>query len=66
MDNINSQYKGEIISEHHASGIASITKPDIQSKSNINVISDADADVEREAFLTTAKHNAAIMFAKYL
>lgn len=66
MGNINSQYKGKIMSEHHVSDITSITKSDIQSKSNIKVTSDADAAVEREAFLTTAKRNAAIMFAKYL
>lgn len=66
MSNIKSQYKGGVISECKATDIKSTTQSDVQSKTNVKVVSDIEAAKEREAFLTTAKRNAAIMFAKYL
>lgn len=62
MSNIDSLYNGKIVSEHKTSKITSKTVSQVQSKTALNVLSAA----EKAAFLTTAKHNASIMFAKYL
>jgi len=66
MNKITSQYKGKIVSEHQTAKIKSSTVSHVESKSNLHVTSDVEAAAERAAFLTTAKHNASIMFAKYL
>lgn len=66
MSNINSQYKGKLVSMHEGSKMTSTTVSDLKSKTDLHVISDAEAAAERAAFLTTAKRNASIMFAKYL
>lgn len=67
MSNIDSLYNGKIVSEHKTSKITSKTVSQVQSKTALNVLSDAEAAAaEKAAFLTTAKHNASIMFAKYL
>ena len=62
MSNIDSLYNGKIVSEHKTSKITSKTVSQVQSKTALSVLSAA----EKAAFLTTAKHNASIMFAKYL
>ena len=67
MNEIRSQYNGKITSEHPSQKITSTTKSDFTSKADLDVRSEfKDKEEERAAFLTTAKRNAAIMFAKYL
>ena len=66
MNKINSQYKGKVASEHQTAKIKSSTVSHVVSKSNLHVSSDIEEARERAAFLTTAKRNASIMFAKYL
>ena len=56
MNNITSMYKSEITSK---------STINIESCTDLNVESNI-ANREREAFLLTAKHNASIMFSKYL
>ena len=58
MSNIDSLYNGKIVSEHKTSKITSKTVSQVQSKTALNVLSDAEAAAEKAAFLTTAKHNA--------
>lgn len=67
MNEIRSQYTGKITSEHPLQKITSTTKSDIASKADLDVRSEfKNKEEERAAFLTTAKRNAGIMFAKYL
>lgn len=67
MNEIRSQYTGKITSEHPSQKIMSTTKSNITSKAELDVRSEfKDKEEERTAFLTTAKRNAGIMFAKYL
>lgn len=66
MSNIDSLYKGKIVSEHNPLKVTSKTDSHVQSKTDLNIVSDAEVAAERAAFLTTAKRNASIMFAKYL
>ncbi len=67
MNEIKSQYAGKITSEHPAQKITSTTKSTIISKADLDARSEfKDKEEERAAFLTTAKRNAGIMFAKYL
>ena len=66
MSKVTSQYKGKIVSEHHATKLMSVSTSHVESKTKHHVTSDAEAAAERAAFLTTAKRNASIMFAKYL
>lgn len=67
MNEIKSQYTGKITSEHPSLKINSTTKSDITSKAELEAKSEfKDKEEERAAFLTTAKRNAAIMFAKHL
>lgn len=67
MNDTRSQYTGKITSEHPSQKITSTTKSNITSKSELDVSSEfKDKAEERAAFLTTAKRNAANMFAKYL
>lgn len=60
MSNIDSLYNGKIVSEHKTSKITSKTVSQVQSKTALNVLSDAEAAAaaEKAAFLPTAKHNA--------
>ena len=66
MNNIKSLYNGKITSEHQTAEITSKTPSDFVSKTELNVYSDIEESTEREAFLATAKRNAALMFSKYL
>ena len=66
MGNIDSLYKGKIVSEHTPSKVTSKTGSHVQLRTDLNILSDAEAAAEKAAFLTTAKRNASIMFAKYL
>ena len=67
MDEKKSQYTGKITSAHPSPKITSTTNSTFVSKAGIDARSDfRDRAEERAAFLTTAKRNAAILFAKYL
>lgn len=67
MNEIRSQYKGKITSEHSSQKITGGTKSNLTSKADLDARSEfKDKEEERTTFLTTAKRNAAIMFAKYL
>ena len=66
MDGIKSIYKDNIVSKANSLEITSKTSTNIQSKSNVCVVSDIEAAAERAAFLATAKKNASMMFSKYL
>ena len=66
MSKVTSQYKGKIVSEHHATKLTSKSASRVESKTKLHVTSDVEAAAERAAFLATAKRNASIMFAKYL
>ena len=74
INDIKSQYTGDITSiASSVKDITSKTEQNIESKTTLDIVSKTDLDiesiaqdVEREAFLLTAKHNAAMMFSKYL
>lgn len=67
MNEKKSLYTGKITSAHSSPTITSTTNSKIMSKAGISARSEfRDEAEERAAFLTTAKRNAAIMFAKYL
>lgn len=60
-----SKYQGKMESRSSYK-MMSKTENKVVSKTALCVDSDMDAATERAAFLMTAKHNAAKMFAKYL
>lgn len=64
MNDITSKHKGSISSKTTGSQITSKTDLDVRSTTEQNVRSQYME--ERDAFLCTAKRNAALMFSKYL
>lgn len=64
MNDITSKHKGSISSKTTGSQITSKTDLDVRSTTEQNIRSQYME--ERDAFLCTAKRNAALMFSKYL
>jgi hypothetical protein len=66
MTKIESKYQNSGVSSKTESCITSETKLNIESKTKLNATSNIEEAQERQAFITTAKHNASIMFSKFL
>ena len=64
MNDITSKHKSSISSKTTGSQITSKTDLDVRSTTEQNIRSQYME--ERDAFLCTAKRNAALMFSKYL
>lgn len=66
MSHLESKSNRRVSSKTEANTVESKTEFKVESKSHFQLNSELEAATERAAFLTTAKRNASIMFAKYL